>query len=122
MKIKGLNNVMKNLNNEIRAIEGRSTMGLLESAALIRNDMEKTPPLVPVDTGALRASWFATPLAGQKFPIVLAGFKVNYAAYVHEMVGANFKRSGAGAKFLEAAVKRNSQEIVKIVQKNAKVR
>jgi hypothetical protein len=49
------------------------------------------------------------------------GFTANYAWYVHENVGANFKRPEAGAKFFEAALKRNTDKILDIIKKEAKV-
>jgi len=56
--LQGLGNVMANLNKEIQAIENRSMKGLILCAALVRSDMEKTPPTIPVDLGNLRSSWF----------------------------------------------------------------
>jgi len=35
------------------------------------------------------------------------------------MVGANFQRPGAGAKFFEAALKRNTDKIIDIVAREA---
>ena len=59
------------------------------------------------------------------------GYSANYAGFVHEMIGANFnpekrkgrasRREGAGPKWLEIHVNRNIGQIVKIVQKNAKI-
>lgn len=60
LRLKGVEKVMKNLNREIKGIKNRSMKGLIESAILIRRDMEVSPPLIPVDTGNLRASWFVT--------------------------------------------------------------
>jgi hypothetical protein len=57
-KIKGFDEVMHNLNTEIEAIKNRSMKGLIKSAIIIRRSMDKTPPLIPVKTGNLRASWF----------------------------------------------------------------
>lgn len=62
--ISGLDTVMANLNKEIRQIENRSAKGLIEAAALIRRDTEKSPPLTPVDLGNLRASWFCATASG----------------------------------------------------------
>lgn len=36
---------------------------------------------------------------------VEVGYTANYALYVHEMVGANFQRPGAKAKFLEVPLR-----------------
>jgi hypothetical protein len=57
-KITGLNNVMNNLNKRINQIEGRTLKGLIRAAIIIRRDMDKTAPLIPVDIGNLRASFF----------------------------------------------------------------
>jgi len=58
--VQGLDNVLRNLNNEIAKIKGASVRGLLEAAIHIRQDMAHTPPLVPVDYRNLEASWFIT--------------------------------------------------------------
>lgn len=52
----------------------------------------------------------------QKEPSLIMGFSVNYAAPVHEMIGAKFKRPGSGAKFFQAALSRNTKQIVKIIK------
>jgi len=138
--IKGMDVVLANLNREILAIQGRSMVGLIEAAILIRNDMDKTSPLIPVDTGNLRGSWFTNPIReGNKFGLLM-GFGANYATFVHEMVDADFTsprvrygpgkgrkriytpRPGAGAKFFEEALKRNKGQILSIIQRNAKIK
>jgi len=137
--IKGFEEVIKNLNKEIKAIQDRTMFGLIEAAVFIRRDMDETPPLIPVDTGNLRASWFTeTFRQGELFGLTI-GFNANYAVYVHEMVGADFTsprwrsrpggkqywytpREGAGAKFFEAALKRNGDKIIKIIQETAKIK
>jgi hypothetical protein len=57
-KIRGLNQVINNLNTRIRMIEGRTLKGIIRGVAHIRRDMDKTAPLIPVDKGNLRASFF----------------------------------------------------------------
>jgi len=59
-----LQEVMKKLNKEIKGIEGRSLKGMIEGVIEVRRDMEKTSPLIPVDTGNLRQSWFVTTSKG----------------------------------------------------------
>jgi len=71
-KLLGTEKVMRNLNREIKKIKGRTTAGLIEASIVIRRDMDKRPPLIPVDLGNLRASWFTTigranPEAGGNF-------------------------------------------------------
>lgn len=121
-QLKGIDIVVRNLNKEIKKIEGRSLKGLIKSAALIRKDMEDTPPLIPVDTGNLRASWFTSPFMIGKLQGLLIGFTAAYAFFVHEIIGRNFKRLGAGAKFFEAALKRNTNKILSIIQQEAKIK
>lgn len=57
-RVKGLNRVISNLNKEVKKIEGRSLKGLIRASILVRRDMEHKFPLIPVDLGNLRASWF----------------------------------------------------------------
>ena len=124
MKLQGLDKVIHNLNKEIRGIKNRSMKGLLKAAIMLRYDMDTTPPLIPVDLGNLRSSWFIRPLPTMWLfgPALQIGFSAFYAWYVHEMVGANFKRPGSGAKFFEAALKRNQERILEIIRKEAEVK
>ena len=50
------------------------------------------------------------------------GFGANYAVFVHEAVDYNFKKAGSGAKFFEAALKRNKEAILKIIQENTLIK
>lgn len=120
--IKGFDKVMKNLNAEIQAIKGRTMGGLIDASIIVRNDMDKTPPLIPVDTGNLRESWFTTPLKQFRKIGLIMGFSANYAAFIHEMVDAVFSRSGAGAKFFESSVKRNKDEILQTIRDSIKIK
>ena len=183
--LRGLSNVIRNLNTMINMIEGKSLDGLIEAGILIMNDTENTPPKTPVDTGNLRASRFIVTSAGKnetrqlgkrkkfkgkgsskltadhnsainkskavlkKFDLVSVriGFSASYAPFVHEMAGvsdvkigkkkqisplsksqrqsfgqARFRRPGSGSKFLEASLKRNTVNALKIIAKRAKIR
>jgi hypothetical protein len=62
--IKGFDDVMRNLNEEIQKIEGRTIQGIIKAAIDIRRDMASTPPLIPIKTGNLRASWFIVTAKG----------------------------------------------------------
>ena len=48
---------------------------------------------------------------------VIVGYTANYAIYVHEMVGANFKRPGSQAKFLEQPARELKTELTNIIGK-----
>jgi len=67
-KVRGLENVMRNLNIKINQIQGRTMKGLIRAVTIIRRDMDKTSPLIPVDIGNLRASFFVVTSDG-KTPI-----------------------------------------------------
>lgn len=153
----GLDTVLKNLNKEIAGIRNRSLKGLIRAQIVVRRDMDKTPPKIPVDTGNLRSSYFTVTskgtteagdspkfsgeevsklqaghaavmneqqgsIVGKLDPTLIMGFTAYYAMYVHEMVEAeHFTRSGSGAKFMEAALKRNKDKILEIIAKEAKI-
>lgn len=170
--VTGLDEVVKNLNDRIKEIQGEPTLkGLVRGARIVLEDMEKTSPLIPVDTGNLRNSvftvtskgkvevgenptfvnkyyesggaekgnikvsaaklakrhkavlaYYGSEIAKLRKPAVVLGFSAYYAWYVHEMVGAHFKRPGAGAKFLEAAIKRNADKIIAVIQEEARIK
>jgi hypothetical protein len=128
MALKGLENVVANLNKEIKGIEDRSLAGLLLAVAMVRQSTEETPPLIPIKFGNLRASWFATPTSLPAGPAVICGFSANYAVYVHEMLASmtgnpiNWTRPGSGPKFFQSALRRNTDKILEIIRENAKVK
>lgn len=54
----GLPTVLRNLNIEVNKIKNGSLRGLIRSTIIIRRSMDLDAPLIPVDTGNLRSSWF----------------------------------------------------------------
>ncbi len=120
IKISGFGKVRKNLQKALQKMEKGSMEGMLNAAIDIRRDMEVTPPIIPVDLGNLRASWFTNSFRTFKGPGVIMGFNANYAAAIHEKVDADFKRPGSGAKFFEKALKRNKKNILLTIGKNSK--
>lgn len=140
---KGIASMVNDVKKVTEAVQYAALKGLSEASAFINEDMNKTPPMIPVDTGALRQGYKIKPKvigykSGDKLIAVESGWmdtSVNridpetgkmetvdqYAAYVHEMTTppygkVNWNIPGSGPKFLEAAVKRNAQNITKIVQ------
>lgn len=144
--LRGLNRVVANLNQEIRAIEGRTLRGLLIAVAHVRAEMDSVMPMIPIGptagqvadlkkqgiyreqgTGNLRASWFAYPVNLPAGPAVICGFSANYAVYVHELLETksgkvNWSRPGSGPKFFQSALRRNQDKILQIIWENAKVK
>ena len=67
----------------------------------------------------------ATALSNQKAgPFTILGYTANYAMWVHEMIGGNivFKRAGSGPKWFEYAVKKQKDNIIKVIQENARIK
>lgn len=115
-ELRGIQDLVRNINTHLDGIKIRTSKGMINAAVFIRRDMEKTEPKIPVDTGNLRSSWFASPVKGKFGPGVLMGFTAAYAVYVHENMEATFNRPGSGPKFFEAALLRNKGEIVRIIR------
>ncbi len=119
--IKGFDKVMANLNAELDRVTKGAMSGLIEAVNELERDMDTTPPLVPIDSGNLRSSFYRDPRYTDNYAYIIFGFNAAYAWWVHEMVGANFKRPGAGAKFMEAAIKRNSTRMLEIIRAHASI-
>ncbi len=142
MSLKGIKEVTKNLESALSKIKGMTAKGFIEVSIILRTDMENTPPKIPVDTGALRASYFtivtegkgtithregedvaevSSVMMGLKDPACAIGFTADHAVRVHEDMQTKFKRPGSGAKFLEAAIKRNRSKILSTLAKNIRL-
>ena len=126
----GIDTVTAGLTSRLAQMKGYSAMGLNEAVAFLREDMNKTPPLVPIGKsrkgytgGNLQASWTqkAILLKG-KDPGIIFGFQADYAFWVHENVGANvnWSRPGSGPKFMQAALNRNTRKILQIIGESIK--
>jgi hypothetical protein len=137
-RIEGFEEVMRNLNIKIAEMKNNSMKGLIEAAIIIRRDMDKTEPLIPVDLGNMRASWTTINVSVFNKKALLIGFSANYTFFVHEMLGMKPQpgwrygpgkgkkrwytpRPGAGPKFFEYALKRNTDVILETIRLNVKV-
>jgi len=169
-KLRGFNAVVTNLNREIKKVKGGTLEGLIEAAGEIYEETERGEPITPVETGALRASWFiyskrgdesgnrkykgpssrsVSPkkkkkarilkesrkeeMAGAKTIvgkasdiIVVAGYSVPYAAYVHEGIGGTgsitkWTRKGSGKWWFQRAINSSSRKVLGIIKKNAQI-
>ncbi len=122
-RVTGIKEVLQNLNKEIRKIENRSAGGLILAARMIKEDMEVTPPLTPVDENNLRPSLFIRPVKVGRDPVVVMGYTASYAFVAHEMVdkggkAINWSRPGSGPKWFEAALNRNHARILATIRGN----
>ncbi len=120
--LRGFERVVANLNREIYNLKTGNMRGLLKVADFVRQDMDQTPPLIPVRSGALRDSWFVTERQSKRWFGITMGFSAPYAAFVHEMVGATFTRQDSGAKFFQAALYHNMDRILEIIAEEARKR
>ena len=130
--IDGMIDVVEALNRAVLEIEGYSRKGLIRSVKFLQREMfDGEGPIVPRDTGNLRASFHTHNVhEGTSFGIEY-GFYANYALWVHEMADADFtspktryhngiKRTytpdpRSGPFFMRAAIDKNFDTILSII-------
>lgn len=78
------------------------------------SDMKRDHEQVTAEAAAL-----AQQLGSEKEPIVVFGYSANYAVFVHENVDASFKRPGAHARWLYAALQRKRPEMLETIREHA---
>lgn len=116
IKLKGTKKVLKELNKEIKAIKGKTKIGMITALLFIKG---QSIIRTPIDTGNLRLSHF-TDVKVMKDKIVgIIGASAEYAIYVHENLES--KHTIGEAKFLELAIVESRNIILKIIRKFAKV-
>lgn len=125
-KVVGLENVLKNLNEQIAGIENRSMAGLFEAGLKVEAGSNRK---VPVQFGNLRASSYTR--KGSDNRSVEIGYIAAYAVFVHENLEQKLKgeprASGKGVywgpagqpKFLESTINENQSNILEIIRKRA---
>jgi hypothetical protein len=87
------------LRNRVVAVEAGLEAGLLRAGTVIREQSMKE---CPVDKGNLIGSAYGPIIRKEgKTTYAEIGYIASYAPFVHENVGASFKKPGAKAKFLE---------------------
>jgi hypothetical protein len=152
-ELKGLSNVLRNLNKEIENIQLHTREGLTEAALVVKYDSVKG---TPIDLGNLRNSAFilvtgdepdnkmpsfggsdAGKMAsdhslaiGEGKAIVnqnkwrlkgIVGYTAFYALFVHEMP-AHYNFNQGSNKFLQKALLKNKERILRILIKWAKIK
>lgn len=127
-KLEGLDRVMRNLNQEILAIKGRTVGGMLKGARVVLREAQRR---VPVEYGDLKNSGYASVSTdGESVDI---GFTAPYAVAIHENMEQKLKGkprpSGIGKywgpsgepKYLQNAVTAKKSEVLRIVAEDAKI-
>lgn len=151
MKITGLDNVLRNLNQEITKIKGRTKQGLIKASLFVKAESLRQ---TPIDLGNLRGSafvdysWGQGPPSGAKFtgpdagklssshPGIKAAAKaeakrlgnmvavIGYTAYYAPFVheiNKNYLAPGTNWQFLRNAIVTNDQKILSIIASEARI-
>lgn len=121
--INGLRSTMTKLQNVITKAGYRSTEGMVAWLEYVREDMDRTPPLIPEDTKDLADSWYIYVGTAGTINAVEAGFTAPYAPYVHERMdpGVQWTRPQSGPKFFEKSVDRNMGKLFESIRIYANV-
>jgi hypothetical protein len=115
VQLVGIDEVLKNLNQEIRKINGDTSKGLSAAALMVKGRaMVKTP----VDTSSLQKSFFTRLDRSENKPSVLIANSAAYAPFVHENL--EVKHETGEAKFLENAIKESKQDIINTIKRHLK--
>lgn len=112
--VRGEKDLMRNLNKEVKKIDGDISKGLKAAMIFI---IGKAIEITPKEHGVLRGSAF-TSVDDKKARV---GYTAKYAPFVHEMPETNnFTTPDTGPKFLEKAIFNNTKTIIEIIRKRAK--
>lgn len=115
LKFVGLQRVLKKLNKETSKIRGRSTKGLWLGALKIK---KTSVELTPIQTGNLRRSAYCRVFFKTNHTVEIGYSAVEYAMWVHEIPAQH--RVGQW-KFLETAIKQETNAVLDLVKKHAKI-
>ena len=99
VKLLGVDKMVKNLNKEVAAIEGRTLKGMILAAIIIRRSMETTSPKIPIDLGNLRASFFIMTTEGELKDVEFKGPESSKLAADHSSLVSSVKAVIAGTGY-----------------------
>ena len=113
----GSNIILQNLNKEIKRIKGATRIGLKLGSTLVEGESKMR---TPVDTGNLVGGHYVA--EGEVNGKITAeiGLQADYAIYVHENL-TNAHPVGE-ARFLYNAFVAKAPDVLKIIQRTAKIR
>jgi hypothetical protein len=114
MKVRGVRQVIGNLNKEIKKIEGDTRLGLMAAGIFIENEAKE---ITPHDKGVLVSSaYHHVDRVGNDWALRV-GYTAKYAPHVHEMPNSvNWSKPDTGNKFLFKAVFNNEANILRIIK------
>jgi hypothetical protein len=143
--MKGIDEVLKNLNKEIKGIEGRTKGSMVKVGLFVES---RSMPECPVVSSNLKNSRYFEAFDTLKGPAVEVGYTATYAPFVHENpragktggvspkgvaykapINPSGKRSTQAVfsvvgkwKFLEDPLKKNARRILVIIKESAKLK
>ena len=144
-QMKGIDNVLRNLNKEVKGIAGRTKAGVKKAGMILEKASMKRCPVV---TSNLKNSHYSESFNTPKGPGCEIGFTATYAPFVHENpragktggfspkgvaykppINPSGKRSTqavfstvGGWKFLEIPLKRNTRRMLNAIKESAKLK
>lgn len=117
-KTDGLKAILQNFDAFEKGANAAIKAGLIKAGLFLQR---KSQEVVPVDTGALRASAFTRVVQGSRSQLgqfttaVAVGYTMFYAIWVHENLEAGHA-PGKIAKYLEVPAKRFKRQMLRIVR------
>lgn len=99
VKVKGIEQVRRNLDAVITDVQGRKAVRAMQSALII--GASQAALYTPIDTSTLINSQYREVTANGSLITGRVGYSANYAVYVHDPnIPQNFRRSTAQKEFL----------------------
>ncbi|MBA4822813.1 HK97 gp10 family phage protein [Pantoea ananatis] len=99
VKVKGIEQVKRNLDEFISDVQGRKAVRAMQSALII--GASQAALYTPIDTSTLINSQYREVTANGSRITGRVGYSANYAVYVHDPnIPQNFRRSTAQKEFL----------------------
>ncbi len=117
VKLRGAEQIIKNLNKEIRKIKGKTRGGI---SAALTHIQGQAMALTPIDESNLIKSYYKTTIVtvGKQLVGEVGNF-AEYAVFVHEDLEA--RHTVGQAKYLEDAIANNRDAILSIIRSRLRV-
>ena len=116
VKVKGVQQVSKNMHRVLSDIQGKKVIRALQSAMLIGS--VRAALYTPIDTSALLNSQFREITTDGAVVTGRVGYSTNYAVFVHDPAHPQrFRRSTAKKEFLTAGFEEERSAIDAVIAK-----
>ena len=116
IKLRGVQNMARNMNRILNDIQGRKVIRALQSAMLIGG--ARAALYTPIDTSALLNSQFREIITNGAVVTGRVGYSTNYAVFVHDPANPQrFRRSTAKKEFLTLGFEEERSAIDAVVAK-----